>query len=149
MEQIVVAYDDSPAARAALAWAIEYANDRDARILLVYVVTSIGEWELAAIQVDPDPVRSAFKQLLATDWSSPLREARISYEPILLVGRPAEMIMRCAREHDASMIVLGMTGRGILHELVSESTGRHVLQEAKRPVVAVPEMWTLPDGDTS
>lgn len=142
METIVVGYNDSEAAHAALAWAIGYARERDATILLVYVVTSIVEWELAAVQVNPDPVRHRFEQLLATRWSAPLREAGVPYESLLTVGRPSESIMQCARDHDASMIVIGLTGRGMLHELVSQSTARHLLHRAQRPVVAVPPAWS-------
>jgi len=147
METIVVGYDDSEAARAALAWAIGYARDRDATILLVYVVASVLEWELAAIQVNPDPVRHRFEQLLATSWSEPLREAAIAHESLLMVGRPSESIMQCARDRDASLIVIGMTGRGMLHELVSQSTARHLLHHAQRPVVAVPTTWSITDTD--
>ena len=142
MERIIVGYDDSPPARAALVWAIEYAKDRNVLILLVHVMTSITEPALAAMHRDPDPVRHTFEQLLSTEYSAVLRDAHINYEPVLLVGRPAELIMRCARQHDASMIVIGTTGHGVLHQLVRDSTGRQLLHEARRPVISVPPTWT-------
>jgi len=137
-ETVVVGYNDSAAARAALSWAIEHVTGRDAQILLTYVVSSVTEWELAAVQIDPDPIRHRFERLLATDWSAALREAGVPYQTVLTVGRASDALMRCAREHDASLIVIGMTGRGVLHELVGASVATRLIHRAHRPVVAVP-----------
>jgi nucleotide-binding universal stress UspA family protein len=145
MQELLVAFDDSDAARAALAWAIQYAQASDARVVLLYVVSSVGEWELAAVQVNTDPLRQRFGELLDGIWSEPLREANVPYRTKMVVGRPAEKILETARGERVSLIVLGMTARGILHELVLGTTARHVLHEAQRPVVAVPGGW-VPDG---
>src|SRR4051794_2902953 len=97
MQELLVAYDDSDAARAALAWAIQYAKAADARVVLLYVVSSVGEWELAAVQVNTDPLRRRLGELLDGTWSEPLRQADVPYRTKMVVGRPAEKILETAR----------------------------------------------------
>ena len=142
MEHIVVGYDHTPAAQGALAWAAHYAGRNDGQLVLVYVVSSAWEWELSAVQVNPDPIRREIKQLLHDSWTEPLRAAGLRYQTEVTVGRPAEALLASARRLEASLIVLGMTGRGTLGELVLGSTGREVAHHAVRPIVTVPPDWT-------
>jgi nucleotide-binding universal stress UspA family protein len=142
VDKILVAYDHSDASQAALRWAIDYSESRDVDLLLVYVVSSLDEWELAAIQVDPDPIRHNIQRLLAGEWSEPLRVAGVTFETRVLVGRPADAILHCAEQENAAMVVLGMTNRGTLFELVAGGTRGRLLHHAHRPVVAVPVGWT-------
>ncbi len=140
-EKILLAYDDSDAAQAARRWAIQYAQTTSSTIVLLYVVSSLSEWELAAIQVDPGPIRDNFERFLKNEWSEPLRESGIDYETRLLVGRPAESILQCAAAENVSLIAVGMTSRSTVHELIVGTVAGHVLHHARRPVVAVPASW--------
>ncbi len=142
MDKIIVAYDHSDASQAALRWSIAYSESRDVELRLVYVVSSLEEWELAAIQVDPDPMRHNIQRLLAGEWSDPLRVAGVTFETRVLVGRAADAILHCAEEERAALIVLGMTNRGTLFELMAGGTAERLLHHAHRPVVAVPAGWT-------
>jgi nucleotide-binding universal stress UspA family protein len=146
-EKIVVGYDHSPAAQGALAWAIDYARRTEAELIVVYGISSIGEWELAAVQVNPDPIRHEIGKLLREDWTAPVRVAGVRYRTEVGVGRPADVLLASAREHEATMLVLGMTGRGTLGELVSNSTGRKVAHHAVRPIVTVPAGWAPPSRE--
>lgn len=69
MERIIVGYDHGPAAQGALRWALDYARRTNAELVVVYAVSSSWEWELAAIQVNPDPIRHEIRQLLAESWT--------------------------------------------------------------------------------
>jgi nucleotide-binding universal stress UspA family protein len=142
MDRILVAYDHSDASQAALRWAIDYSESRDVGLLLVYVVSSLAEWELAAVQVNPDPIRHSIQRLLGGEWSEPLRDAGVPFETRVLVGRSADAILHCAEEEHASLIVLGLTSRGTLFELIAGGTTERLLHHAHRPVVAVPVGWT-------
>jgi len=146
MEKLLVAYDHSEASQAALRWAIDYSKSRDVELLLVYAVSSLAEWELAAIQVDPDPVRHSIQRLLNGEWTDPLRDAGIRFETRVLVGRPADVILQFADDEQVSFIVLGMTHRGTLFELLAGGTTEHLLHRAHRPVLAVPAEWTSEPG---
>ncbi len=144
--ELLIAYDDSAAARAALRWAISYASERSRSVLVLNVMPSLAEWELAAIQVDTNPLRHRLDKLLRTDWTAPLRAAGIPYRTKLKEGRPAEVILATARKAGAELIVIGMTERGLLHELVLGATVRRVMHQALRPVVAVPADWVASTG---
>lgn len=146
MERIIVGYDHGPAAQGALRWAVDYARRTNAELVVVYAVSSSWEWELAAIQVNPDPIRHEIRQLLAESWTEAVRAAGVPYQTEVAVGRPADALLASARHHEASLIVLGMTGRGTLGELVLGSTGRAVAHHAVRPIVTVPEGWTRRTG---
>jgi nucleotide-binding universal stress UspA family protein len=149
MERIVVGFDHSPAAGGALTWAIDHARRTAGELVIVYVVSSAWEWELSAVQVDPDPIRQEIAAPLQGDWTEPVRVAGIPYRAEVAVGRPAEVLLATARHHEASLIVLGMTGRGTLGELVRGSTGREIAHHAVRPIVTVPAGWTPPATGSS
>jgi nucleotide-binding universal stress UspA family protein len=144
MEKIVVGYDHTRAADGALAWAIDYAGKSGSELVIVCGVSSTWEWELAAIQVNPDPIRHRIGQLIQQDWTAPVCAARVPYRTEVLVGRPAEVLLASARRHHAALIVLGMTGRGTVGELITGSTGREVAHHAVRPIVTVPANRTPP-----
>ena len=124
-----------------MAWAIDEAQARECGIVLLYVVSSLSELELAAIQVNTDPLRRRFQDLLSTTWSEPLRAGGIRHRTRLVVGRPAECILTAARDEGVVAIVMGMSARGVLHEIVLGTVARRVLHEARRPVIAVPAGW--------
>jgi len=144
METIVVGYNESEAAQAALKWATEHAKNTDSELLVVYVASSIAEWELAAGQIDPDPIRREFHRRLKDEWTASLRKAQVHYRTRFVIGRVANELMRAAREENAALIVIGMTPRGTLSELVMGSTEHELLHHAVRPVVAVPASWNKP-----
>lgn len=142
MEHLVIGYDHSPPAQGALSWAIDYAGRSGAELVIVYAISSAWEWELSAVQVNPDPIRREITERLNQEWTEPVRAAGIRYQIEVTIGRPAEVLLASARHHEASLIVLGMTGRGTLGELVLSSTSRQVAHHAIRPIVTVPAGWT-------
>jgi nucleotide-binding universal stress UspA family protein len=146
MSTIVIGYDNSAAARAALGWATRQAIRTDSELLVVHVSWAVAEWELAAAQIDPDPIRREVERLLEGEWTAPVRNANVRYRTISTVGRVAEELMRIARAEDAALLVIGMTPRGTLSELVFGSTQHELQRHAVRPVVAVPASWIEPPG---
>jgi len=143
MSGIVLGFDDSPASRAAMQWAGRQALLTEVEVRVVYVVSSVAEWELAAIQIDPIPMRQEFERRLRGDWSAPLRELGVRYHTHVTVGRVADGLMHAAQEISADIIVVGMTTHGALAQLVGSSTMRALDGHAVRPVVAVPAGWSL------
>jgi nucleotide-binding universal stress UspA family protein len=148
METIVVGYNDSDEARAALDWAIQHAARTDSELLVAYVASSIAEWELAAVQISSDPIRREFKRRLEDEWTAPVRNAHVKYRTAFAVGRAANELMRVAREENASLLVVGMTRRGTLSEL-AVGAEHELLHHAVRPVVAVPATWNREAGASS
>jgi nucleotide-binding universal stress UspA family protein len=149
MSGIVLGYDHSEAAEAAMHWSIGQARRTSTAITVVYVVSSVVEWELAAVQINPDPVRHEFEQVLKDKWTAPLRTAGIEHHTTVRVGRVADELMHLAVETAADLIVIGMTTHGSLAELVSKSTLRTLRGRAVRPVVTVPAGWSEGQDDPS
>ena len=144
METLLLAYDDSEPAKAALRWTTQYALAHGARVLMTYAVSSAAEWELAAVQVNPDPIRHRIEQSLEGEWSEPLRAAGVAHETRLLVGKPTEQIVQCATDEGVDLIVLGMSPSRSLSEVITGSVARHVLRHSHTPVVVVPPDWVTP-----
>lgn len=144
MERVIVGYDNTPAARGALRWAVDYGSRVGAELVIVFVVPTIAEWELNAIQVNTDPIRREIEHHLNGDWTQSVRAAGVEHRIELEVGRPAESLLAVARRNDAAMIVIGMTPRGTLSELVFTSVGHHLAHHAVRPIVSVPADWAPP-----
>ena len=145
MGRALVGYDDSPAAHGALAWAVDHVQREAGDLVVAYVMSSALEWELAAVQVNADPLRHEFERRLRGEWTAPLRDAGVAYEARLLRGRPADALLRGASEEGAELLVVGMTGRGTVTELLLGSTTHRLLHQTACPIVAVPAGWA-PDG---
>jgi len=146
MDTIVLGFDDSNAARAARAWAARQALLTAGEVLVVYVRAALAEWELAAAQIDPDPIRREYERRLDDEWTADLRARNVPYRTKATIGRIADELMQIARAEDAALIVIGMTARGTISELMFGSTQRELAHHAVRPIVAVPASWTDNDG---
>jgi nucleotide-binding universal stress UspA family protein len=141
MGTIIVGYNNSEAAQAALEWAAAQAECTASDLLVVYAASTVVDWELAALQFDSDPLRHRIEEQLNGPWTAMLRERGVSYRTKFVLGRAAEELMRIARAEEAQLIVIGMSPRGTLTELVAGSTLHDLRRHAVRPVVAVPATW--------
>ena len=139
---IIVPIDGSDLSLRALDTAIDLSKNVSAPIRLVHVV----DVSKAAVISYGDPeyvggclnalrdegacfLQSACKR--ATE-----RGAWVSEE--LLMGDPAEQIVRCAAQHDAEWIVMGSHGRSGLSHLLVGSVAEGVLRHSSVPVLIVP-----------
>jgi nucleotide-binding universal stress UspA family protein len=119
---IVIGYDGSSAARAAITYAVRTFRGR--RLMLVHAV-GLGESEAAAESVLDDVLLEGNDELADARW-----DARAVH------GNAAEGILRIADELDAEAIVLGTRGRGSVTSLLG-SVSHRVVQFADRPVMVV------------
>src|SRR5436305_13304859 len=94
---IVVGYDHSEPAQAALRWAVEQAECSASELLLVYAASTVVDWELAALQFDTDPLRRRIEHSLEHEWTEPLRTRGVAYRTKFVLGRPAEQRMAAGR----------------------------------------------------
>jgi nucleotide-binding universal stress UspA family protein len=122
-------------------WAADHVAAVGGEVLVVFVSSAIAELEFAAVQINTDAIRNGYEQHLHGDWTALLRERNIRFCTHVAVGRVATELMRVAHAEQASLIVIGMTGRGTLGEIVLGSAEHELLKHAVRPVVAVPAAW--------
>jgi hypothetical protein len=100
----------------------------------VRAVSRIGIWELAALQVNPDPVVRGYGEQLRGPWTAPLRELGVEYTTRLERGEPANALVRVAGDEDADLLVIGARHRDPAHG----STTRRLLKSTRWPLVVVP-----------
>ena len=130
--RIVVGYDGSQPARAAVAW----AADRSGRSGKVYVVHSLGAPADEPLPYDKRHERGkAILNALILEGGNALID--VDYELELVAGEPAGAIAEAAREHDADEIVIGSRGFGRVRSALG-SVSHELLHVADRPVMVIP-----------
>jgi nucleotide-binding universal stress UspA family protein len=135
---IIVGYDGSDCAKAALTVAAE-------------VAAAYGEKLIAAFGYDVNPLGGN-----VPEWARALREVatvrleeaqaivaqsahEIELEAVIVERSPAEGLAELAKQRDARVIVVGTRGESPFHAALVGSTPHKLLQLADRPVLVVPE----------
>src|SRR5262245_1522794 len=136
---IVVGYDGSPSARAAVAHAARRAGP-GGKVVAVHAFDPPPDWlGHPFYQRMLDEHRSRGEDLLAgltPDRLPELNEVEVETE--LIAGTPAEALVDVARTHEADEIAVGSRGLGALHAVLG-SASHELLHAADRPVVVLPE----------
>lgn len=160
---IVLAFDGSPAARAAVRHAAELFRGRRALVLTAWepqlgemmmlpAPTGMGPATLPfdptlAAEIDRQVERSA--HAIAADGAALARSHGLQAEELVLedAPHPAEAILAAAAERDAAVIVVGSHGHGKLRTTLLGGTTDRILKGAdQRPVLIV---RAPPSGQTA
>jgi nucleotide-binding universal stress UspA family protein len=131
---ILVAYDGSADATAALAHAATLAQDQNARLVVLTVMqTPAVQPADAATAVAARELEQAFQRHLheAVDRLP----SDVGVDCRLVRGKPARKIIEVAREHGCDLIVMGSHGHGRLHGALNGCTSTTVLRESDIPVL--------------
>jgi nucleotide-binding universal stress UspA family protein len=140
---VVCATDLSEASHAAVTVAIRLAQQRDARLHLLHVVENpfhqpwlTGAEGLDFAELLRNRIQSAEYQLgiLAVTLTS------VTLPPIstVVIGRPADEIVRYAQDYDADLIVIATRGYGGMKRVLLGSIANRVMRQATCPVLIVP-----------
>jgi nucleotide-binding universal stress UspA family protein len=121
---IAVAFDESPAAHAALGTAIAIASARGIPIALIHASGGISD--------DTDRVDA-----LMAGAAKRAQAQGIDAELVLREGRAPETLLAAADELECCMIVMGTHGRPFVERLLLGSVAAYVVQHAHIPVVTV------------
>ncbi len=71
-----------------------------------------------------------------------LQVAGIEVEAVMLFSDDvAKAILNTAKAHECTMIVLGLTGKGMLKRLIEGNVPANILKASPIPVLMCPEMW--------
>lgn len=136
MSSIVVGYDASPGAQAALDHALELATAFGDRLIIGFGVTppgSLGDEFRAHRQA----LRERAEELTAKALERVLG-AGVEVVTALVEDRPSSALVSLADENDARMIVVGSYGERPLKGAILGSTPYKLLYMADRPVLVVP-----------
>jgi nucleotide-binding universal stress UspA family protein len=130
--------DFSENSRVALDWAIAWAQQFGARLIVLHVVPEFA----AVYQLEQEEVErlSAHMQQIAEAEMRRLWQERggeVDYELVVTIGAPAHEIVRVATERQVDLIVIGTRGRtGLAHALLG-SVAEQVVRLAPCPVLTV------------
>jgi nucleotide-binding universal stress UspA family protein len=129
--QVVVAFDGSADAGRALAWGIDLARTRHARLHVVIASGDLGElsdwaeeWSVGLAEEWRHEAESHLRFCGLRDWSLEIRD-----------GLPAEVLVEASKH--AGVMVMGSHGHTALGGAVMGSVSQHVTRYAHCPVVAV------------
>jgi nucleotide-binding universal stress UspA family protein len=141
LEKILLAVDESEHARKAVPAAIELARAGGGTVHVLHV----RELAFAPATVVGDSPEEA-KQLVAGVVEE-LKQAGMKAEGTVrtATGGPAHAILEQARDLDATMIVLGSRGLGLLGGLLLGSVAHKIIQLATCPVLVVRDKQSLDD----
>jgi glycine betaine transporter len=118
----------------ALALAKEIAKENGGKLIV-----------LAAVTPHTDPTRVAGAAMAAHDEKAAEQElARlksdlgdIEHETVLLIGNPAEQIVKAEHDYGIDLVVMATHGRTGLSHLVLGSVAEHVVRESICPVLTI------------
>ncbi len=136
MSDIIVGYDGSDCARAALATGAELAKALGEKVVLVfgYAPGGYGGGEVPA-------QREAVEEIAEKTTAAGLKEATaagVEAEVENVNRHPAQALMDVAAERGARMIVVGSRGETPIKGVVLGSTPYKLLHLAEVPVLVVP-----------
>jgi nucleotide-binding universal stress UspA family protein len=132
---LVVGYDGSEYASAALDTALQVAGVTGDRVVITfgYEPGSYGE-EHAAHR---EEVRK-FGERATGPALERARESGVEASLALIPERPVDALLAIAEEHDAWTIVVGTRGEGPFRAAIVGSVPHKLLQVSERPVLVVP-----------
>jgi nucleotide-binding universal stress UspA family protein len=127
---------------AALAHAINMAQEADARLTLLHVVEFSPPLSDAPLMPAPDisRVREAAAADARRQLHALIPESARTYctvETAVVEGRAYREILRHATEHQSDLVVMGVHGGSALDLLVFGSTTHHVVRASACPVLIV------------
>lgn len=138
-ERVVVGVDGSETSRAALRWAVEAAELRQARVqvVLAWHLPYVGGYPFTGSSFDPSSLeheaRSTLDGIIESVDTSGLTAP---IDATLTLGDAGRAVLDAAA--GADLVVIGSRGLGGFAGLLLGSVGRHVAHHAPCPVVVIP-----------
>jgi nucleotide-binding universal stress UspA family protein len=135
--RILVPTDFSETSKSAVKEGVDLARRFKAGLILLYVgdrvVTEVAtEFPLGLEESLLDAERERLLKIL-----TPAEEAELHPEFVICAGRPAQEIVRCAKEREADLIVMGTHGRGGVNRMLLGSVAERVIRTASCPVLII------------
>ena len=140
--RIVLGYDGSEGADAAVRWCQTVAPLLDAEVIAVGAVDLVPFIGLPPVST---PVSGATvdrieesTQATLDEGIAPLRNEGIACRAMVRTGNPGEVLIQVATEEDADLIVVGRRGRGGFAEMLLGSVPHALAHHCTRPLVIIP-----------
>ncbi|MFT4946810.1 MAG: nucleotide-binding universal stress UspA family protein [Natronomonas sp.] len=139
---VLVAYDGSDPAQAAVEYAIEEHADKDIVLLrVVEVASGMTDAGINMIQErfreKPETVRKEARKKVAGEVADLFEDAGLEFETAIVFGDAAREIVDYAEQNDIDQIVIGNHGRSGVSRVLLGSVGEKVVRRAPMPVTVV------------
>jgi nucleotide-binding universal stress UspA family protein len=134
--EIVVGYDGSSNARAALREAAAVANAFGTTVVVAF---GYEVWAAGGETADHKAIIQQMGEAAAAEALQLLAAEGVEAETEVVADRPAEALMRVAEARGARMIVVGTHGEGPLRGAILGSVPYRLLPNSSVPVLVVPE----------
>lgn len=149
--KVLVAVDRDLESRLALRYACHLLEHFDAEVDAIHVKKDVGniileDFDVPFLKRDHQKkIEEQAKEVEAaiSDACEICFEGNVPCEPRILVGDPAEVILREASERDVDLIVLGCQHCSTLREVLLGQVHTQVIQHATQPVLVVRELRNI------
>lgn len=132
MSKILLAISDEWLVDGRIDAIANWAAKLDAHLLAVHVALGTGE---SSSQETPG-------EKVLRDISTRLKVVTPRVESLLLFAdNVVDAILKTAKEHKATMIVLGLSRPGMLERLIEGNVQQAILKASRWPVMALPPNW--------
>lgn len=136
---ILVAYDGSEPAKAAVEYALEEHSDREIVLLrVVDVASGATEAGFNLAQEKLRELRHEVREEISDEVLDQLEESGVEFETEVVFGDPAREIVDYATESEIEGIVIGSHGRKGVSRMFLGSVAEKVVRRAPIPVTVVP-----------
>jgi nucleotide-binding universal stress UspA family protein len=134
--KIVVGYDGSEGAKAALAQAVGLARQLSGKVFVAYSYG--GPKAYSGAQLTPRKQLRDLGERLTTEALLLAAGSGVPMEPVLIEDSAAEGLLGAARQHRADMIVVGTHGESPIRGALLGSTAYKLVHSTTKPVLVVP-----------
>jgi len=138
--RIVVGVDGSSSSRAALRWAVRYADLTGGMVDAVmawHVPSTLASYPWVSLDETGSLEENELKALAAVIEAEVEADDGHLVSAEIVNGHPAEVLLHAAA--DADLLVVGSHGRGRFAEALLGSVGQHCVQHAHCPVMIMRE----------
>lgn len=132
---LVVGYDGSDCAKAALRLAAELAKMYGEELVISFA------YEVNRVAGEVGDYHHALEDLANTrlqEAAALVRDSGVAIEAVIMEEAPDRALIELADKRDARMIVVGTRGEAPLHAALIGSTPQKLLGTSERPVLVVP-----------
>jgi nucleotide-binding universal stress UspA family protein len=132
---IVLGYDASPSANAAMREAIRVAKERGAAVEVVfgYYISPLGGTGGSYREAVSHVGEHALNRAVAD-----IEDAGVTVTPRLVEGKPADALIAVAEETGSDLIVVGTVGENPISGALLGSVVLRLVQRSKVPLLVVP-----------
>jgi nucleotide-binding universal stress UspA family protein len=143
--KVLVAVDQDLESRLALQYTCHLLEHFDAEVDAIHVKKDVGniileDFDIPFLKTDhKKKIEKQSKEVeqAISDACEVCLEGKVPCEPRILVGNPAEVILREANDNDVDLIVLGCHQSSALREVLLGQVHTQVINHATRPVLIV------------